>query len=690
MKKTFLKPLALGLCAAVCVTSVGATVYARGAMQKKQEPLSAPAQTTSASAAEETEAPQKDETVYVLAGADGSVQKIIVSDWIKNTLGSSTLTDSSELENVENVKGDEGYTMDASNARVWDAAGNDIYYQGNIEKELPVTLKVSYTLDGKTVTPEELAGKSGKVVIRYDYQNNQYETVTVNGKQEKIYVPFAMLTGMLLDTDTFSNVEVSNGKLINDGSRYIVAGFALPGMQESLGIDRDTLELPDYVEITADVKNFSMMNTVTIATNEVFNELDSAKLNSADDLKASLGDLTSGMQQLLDGSSALYDGLCTLLESSQTLVSGINRLAAGAQQLSGGLNELDSHSAELNAGSAQVFQSLLSMADGKLAEAGLTVPQLTIDNYPDVLNGVLAQLDETNVYQTAYQTALATVTAAVDAKMDEITAGVTQAVQAGVKEEVLAAYREQVVAGYRKQALAQVLQAMGITEEVYNGNEAVKAQVDAKVDALVAQAETDGTIDALVTKAEKDGTIDALVAQQMQTEKVKALIAQNVEKTRQEKIDETMNSAEVQAKITAALEQAKSGAASISALKGQLDSYHTFYTGLRDYTAGVASAASGAQELYSGILTMKNGAPALVSGVTQLRDGAMQLSDGLKEFNEKGVQKLVDLVDNDLDGLLERVKAIADVSKNYRSFAGISEDMDGQVKFIYRTDAIGD
>ena len=157
MKKTFLKPLALGLCAAVCVTSVGATVYARGAMQKKQEPLSAPAQTTSASAAEETEAPQKDETVYVLAGADGSVQKIIVSDWIKNTLGSSTLTDSSELENVENVKGDEGYTMDASNARVWDAAGNDIYYQGNIEKELPVTLKVSYTLDGKTVTPEELA-----------------------------------------------------------------------------------------------------------------------------------------------------------------------------------------------------------------------------------------------------------------------------------------------------------------------------------------------------------------------------------------------------------------------------------------------------------------------------------------------------------------------------------------------------
>ncbi len=372
-----------------------------------------------------------------------------------------------------------------------------------------------------------------------------------------------------------------------------------------------------------------------------------------------------------------------------------NGLYSGAQQLSGGLRaDLAQRRTErrLRTGvrTASCGGDQTASANKQLADAGITVPTLTIDNYADVLGGIIKALDPDDVAAKADPTALATVTAAVDAKMDEITAGVTQAVQAGVKEEVLAAYREQVVAGYRKQVLAQVLQAMGITEDIYNGSEEIKAQVDAKVDALVAQAETNGTIDALVTKAEKDGTIDALVAQQMQTEKVKALIAQNVEKTRQEKIDETMNSAEVQAKITAALEQAKSGAASISALKGQLDSYHTFYTGLRDYTAGVASAASGAQELYSGILTMKNGAPALVSGVTQLRDGAMQLSDGLKEFNEKGVQKLVDLVDNDLDGLLERVKAIADVSKNYRSFAGISEDMDGQVKFIYRTDAIGD
>ena len=93
-------------------------------------------------------------------------------------------------------------------------------------------------------------------------------------------------------------------------------------------------------------------------------------------------------------------------------------------------------------------------------------------------------------------------------------------------------------------------------------------------------------------------------------------------------------------------------------------------------------------ELYDGVITLKNGAPALVDGITALRDGAMKLSDGLKEFNDQGVQKLVDAVDGDLGGLFTRVKATADVSKDYKSFSGLSDDMDGQVKFIYRTDSV--
>lgn len=398
MKKSALKLLSVCLCAVLLAGTVGATVYTLTA-EKNEEA----AQTqTVAAGNEENSAISKDETVYVIAGADGSVQKVIVSDWIKNTLGSDKLGDKTALTNVQNVKGDETYTMNADNMRVWDAKGNDIYYQGNIEKELPVGLSVTYTLDGQQVAPSALAGKSGHVTIRFDYQNNQCENVQIDGKTEKMYVPFAMLTGMLLDNDVFTNVDVSNGKLINDGDRMAVAGIAFPGLESNLAVDQDKFKIPDYVEISADVKNFEMATTMTLATNEIFSKVNPDKLNSVDSLTDSLDELTGAMDQLMDGSSKLYDGLCTLLDKSGELIAGVDKLAegaktlkngagglqsgaaelkAGAAKLADGLGTLSANNSALNAGSKQVFESLLSMADTQLAAAGLTVPKLTIDNY---------------------------------------------------------------------------------------------------------------------------------------------------------------------------------------------------------------------------------------------------------------------------------------------------------------------
>jgi len=373
----------------------------------------------------------KDETVYVLANSDGTIQKIIVSDWIKNTLSAEKLSDVTELENAENIKGDESYTLGGDNTRVWDAQGNDIYYQGTIEKELPVNLSVSYKLDGKTVSADELLGKSGKVSLRFDYKNKQYETVKINGKEEKIYVPFVMLTGMLLDNNTFSNVEVSNGKVINDGDRTIVLGFALPGLQENLALDKEQFELPSYVEITADVTDFSLGMTVTVATNGLFNNMDTEKLDSISDLTGSMNQLNDGMAKLLDGSSALYNGLCTLLDKSKELINGINQLADGvaklkdgayaldegtkklsdgAAALSSGLDTLSSNNDKLNDGAKKVFEALLSTAETQLKAAGLSVPALTIDNYASVLNGIIDSLDNTKIYNQA----LEQVTAAVE------------------------------------------------------------------------------------------------------------------------------------------------------------------------------------------------------------------------------------------------------------------------------------
>ena len=716
-----------------------------------------------------TDSAFKEETVYVIAGKEGAVQKVIVSDWIRNTAGKTGITDVSDLQDISVLKEGETYTMGGDNTRVWDTTNDDIYYQGNIEKELPVDMKVSYFLDGSPIAPEDLLGKSGRVTIRFDYTNNAFEMVEIDGKQEKIFVPFTMLTGALLDNNIFSNVEVSNGKIVNDGSRTVVVGFAFPGLAEDLGIPSDKLAIPNSVEISADCVNFSLGMTVTIATTELVNQIDLDKNTSLSnlDLSGSLEQLTTAMSQLVDGSSKLYDGMCTLLDKCKELVAGVDKLAEGAKKLKAGsaavddgagkvskgmgqvydgMKELDSHSADLNAGAKKVFESLLATAKEQLTAAGLSVPDMTVDNYADVLNGVINSLDDSAVYQQA----LDTVTSAVEAKRPYIRSQVTEAVKAevenqvtagvkdGVTEKVTAAVRDQVAAAVeanvREQVAAQVIQqATGMSKTDYDQavaagaiDAATQQQINGAIDQQMASADVKTLItqntDAQMETAEVKATISNKVDEQMATSDVKALISskvdetmkssniqdlidQNTENQVKKAISETMAGDEVQAKLAAASD----GAKKVIQLKASLDNYNTFYLGLLDYTAavgkatagigelkkgtddlkkGTAQVASGMAELCDGILTMKDGLPALIDGVTELRDGTMQISDGLKEFDEKGIQKLVELLDGDLAGLLTRIRATTDVSKKYINFAGIADGMDGTVKFIYKTEEI--
>ena len=731
MKNRARKFISLALCAVVLFAAVGTFVFALTGEGKESEDEN---QETTINASAEAET-SKDETVYVLAGADGTVQKIIVSDWIKNAMAADSLEDKTELSDIENIKGDESFTLGGDNSCVWDAQGNDIYYQGNIEKELPVQMSVCYTLDGQAIAPEALAGQSGHVTIRFDYQNMQYEEVLLDGKTEKIYVPFTMLTGMLLDTEVFRNVTISNGKLINDGDRIAVVGIAFPGLQEDLAISKEKLDIPDYVEISADVENFEMGMTMTLATTELFGAIDSDKLD-LHELSDAMAELTDAMDQLMDGSSQLYDGLCTLLEKSGDLVSGINKLAegaaqlkagaesldsgaaqlqAGAAQLSSGLNTLNANSGSLNGGARQVFSSLLSMANTQLSEAGLSVPALTIDNYASVLDGVIASLDDTAVYQAALEQVTATVNANRGMIEEKVTETVQAQVEAEVSAQVTAAVQETVTQAVHENEAqfraAVIQQALGMTVEEYKAaieaglvtqeqqdavNAAVEAAMQAEIDARMQREEIQAQINAVTQQT---------VGEQMQSDEIQALIASNTELQVQQAISEAMSSDAVQAQLSAAAE----GAKSVIALKSSLDSYNAFYLGLITYTSGVSSAAAGANELKTGadalkagtselsagaaellrgIQTMKDSAPALVDGITQLRDGSMELSDGLKQFNEEGIQKLIEAVDGDLDGLSNRIRVTADVAKHYTSFSGISEDMDGDVKFIYKTDSI--
>ena len=267
----------------------------------------------------------KDESVYLISDANGNVNKTIVVDHLKNKDKKDTLEDASNLSDIENVKGKEKFTQ-SGDKLTWQAGGKDIYYQGTATEEPPVTQKVTYYLDGKEISPEDLAGKSGKVKIRFDYTNTTSYTETVNGEKQTVSVPFAAITGLVLG-DGFENIEVTNGKAEVSDSSSVVLGYALPGLKNSLGIkDKDLdgdVNIPEYMEMTADVENFSMPAAMTF----VVNASDYVSTDGIDtsDIDVMINDLKDASTQLQDGSKTLAEGTDTLSDGLSTLQSKLGR-----------------------------------------------------------------------------------------------------------------------------------------------------------------------------------------------------------------------------------------------------------------------------------------------------------------------------------------------------------------------------
>ena len=320
----------------------------------------------------------KDESVYLISDANGNVNKTIVVDHLKNKDKKDTLEDASNLSDIENVKGKEKFTQ-SGDKLTWQAGGKDIYYQGTATEEPPVTQKVTYYLDGKEISPEDLAGKSGKVKIRFDYTNTTSYTETVNGEKQTVSVPFAAITGLVLG-DGFENIEVTNGKAEVSNSSSVVLGYALPGLKDSLGIKDGDLDgdvnIPEYMEMTADVENFSMPAAMTFVVNASdyvsTDGIDTSDLDDMiNDLKDASTQLQDGSKTLAEGTDTLTDGLSTLQSKLGTFASGVGTLKSGLKTytdgvstLSGGLNKLNSNVPTLSNGITTLNSSAKSLNDG--------------------------------------------------------------------------------------------------------------------------------------------------------------------------------------------------------------------------------------------------------------------------------------------------------------------------------------
>ena len=348
----------------------------------------------------------KDESVYSKLDNNGTAYQTIVSNHLKNTEKSELLKDISDLMNIENVSGNQEYEED--NGRlIWKAEGEDIYYQGNSKKELPIECKISYKLDGQEISKEDISGKSGFVKVILEFTNKEQRKATINGKEETMYVPFIVGMGTVIDNENNKSIEISSGKVIDNGNKTFILGVALPGMQESLGIDKNTIDIPNSIEISMEAKDFKMNEIYCFATPKLIDE---------DDLE-----LFKKIDKIYDMATELKDGSSQLLQGSQQLSEGAGKLNSGTHELSKELNTQISkyeNARKKLANKEELEEKIVSIINNEMKRI---MPELQTLAEEEAKNVVKENLKgENGLEEKAAKTALDYTKIAISTKLNEL------------------------------------------------------------------------------------------------------------------------------------------------------------------------------------------------------------------------------------------------------------------------------
>ena len=635
----------------------------------------------------------KDESVYLLSDANGSVYKTIVSDHLANADGAATIEDQSNLSDIKNVKGDEEFKQDGDKL-TWQADGSDIYYQGTTDEEAPVSQKVTYYLDGKEIAPADLAGKSGKVTIHFDYTNNSSYKENVNGKDVEVKVPFAAVTAMVLD-DNFTNVEVTNGKVQSNGDSNIVIGYALPGIKDSLGVEDsdfiDDLDLPEYFEVSADVENFKLSTAMTLVANA--GSMVSMSTGDSSSLDDMINDLTDATTQLKNGSSDLADGLDTLQSSLADYASGMSELYSKSGDLGKGVDTLNSSAKSISSGLKTLDKALNTKMSDKEKTAASKTASAAVDKefkngkteevakqiysalrytqsedgsvadgalYTSLYDGAFSSQAATTVYnEVVRQVLLQAAGQPADSKLtaDQVASAIitnfAKAAQAG--DQTYAAIY----------AIGKDMSSAQLAELLY-------AKSGAK-DTLFNK--TQDMIKQTITAGRNNEQISGAVESSLQT------LANQLAGA----CKEVASQAASQAAITGA-ESAKSTIA--QQIEAVQSNGYSLVSGAAALSKGTQTLADQVPTLTAGITALNDATTKIVEGVDKLDDGSHDLADGMVEFDEKGISKIVNSYNGDIKPLTDKLQAMLDAGEDYQTFTSIADGVNGSVKFIYKLDSI--
>lgn len=664
---------------------------------------------------------EKDESVYVKADAAGRPTEKTVEVVLKKIEGSDPIEDRSNLREIKNTEGNEEYTEAGEGRYLWQNNGEDIHYKGKSDQALPVNVRITYYLEGQEVSAEKIAGKTGKVKIRFDYENNTD-------------VPFMVLSAAMLPADVFSDVEVTNGRLMDLGDQKAVIGFAFPGLMDTLKLvdyePTEEIELPEYVEIEARAEDFALDFTASVVSTGLFEDLEDKDLEDLDKLPEDMDELTDASteirdaaQELADGGSEFgdylsqyFDGLSQLSEGTDSLDQGltllsqnISKISEGSKSLQGGLEQIDQSLAkvDMSALSSPESKKASEAAQAALQSIGenstalkekLTAVGTNLETVQTFVKDVNAYIGQVQDLQKAIEELPAPDLAAADLEN-----GWTESLNAeasGQAGEKAADVRDSIIEIVESSSFPDDLgltdeqKAKIVTQIVDAINENTNAEdIEISLDAAFGeirdgiQKEAEGQRNTLrdaslkitepavpdleALSPEKMEEITQIIGNMEQSLAVIGAYAEGMSQT-----------ASGLTELSAALTQLKAGVSQLSGGSAQLSE------GLGLFEKALEAASEGSAQLSSAMKTVSSAGGELGSAYWQLVDGMNEFADGIAEFDEEGIQSLAELAGPEYKDVIRGVRAARDAEHSYTNFSGICDGQKGSVRFIIETEEI--
>ena len=680
------------------------------------------------------ESPDKEETVHVKADAGGSVTGVTV-DNVLHVYDTGEIADVSELEEIHNTEGDEDFSQNGSDI-AWQNLGSDIKYEGNSDREVPIGVTVTYWLDDLEIAPQDLAGKSGHVKIRFDYENRTSMTVAVHDKSYNVKVPFVVMTAMVLPEDTFGHIEVTNGRCMSFEGQNMVLGYAIPGLAESLRLNEfeptEEVEIPSYVEVECDAQDFELSFTATVATNGLFKDIKDDDLDDIDELTDNMKELNDATSEMVDGAGKLLEGTETFESGLAEYVSAVSQVSSGMSQLSDGIAQLSDNKDKLYDGSAALSQGLAKLEES-LPES-LTVAGLTGDQkLEDILNALAADakvladamvtlkgenewekvFEDMRTYVTLVQSSYMgaeTELATAEAEYENLSESIADSVSSAANE--IGETAGSTATSAANDRISEIVSSLDFSEasltpeqeemirnqiaEDFSGiniggdvSEAVSADAMSRIESTVLSVEEQRIAHVKAAKACLDQITEAAESNK---EAIDALDTETIQKA----ADDMKKQFLALTEYTDDMDKLEGSVQSIrkmySDLKGGIDQ---LAIGSGQLTEGISQFNSGIDALYSGALLLTQGTSALESygsplleGASALTEGMSALHEGIKTFDEEAIQELTELAGDDLLNLSSRIRAIKICDTSYQTFSGLAPGMKGSVKFIIETEEI--